>query len=138
MDPYYLIGNVPSANVNLGGTIDYTQLNWLAAQAAQTKATHKFLFIHTPYYYVTSGTPDEKSAADVTFTYLWSILDYFRFDFYACGHSHLYSRKTIDSSIAPFPQPTPPLPQIASWKNNVVQLLCGTCGAGVDTEYPRG
>ena len=136
LDPYYLTADVPSENVKLGGTIDYTQLNWLSFQAAQTQATHKFLFIHTPYYYVTGGTPDEKSAADVTFTYLWSILDNNRFDFYACGHSHLYSRKTIDSSIAPFPQPTPPLPPVYPWKNNVVQLLCGTCGAHVDTTTP--
>jgi len=136
LDPYYLTADVPSEKVKLGGHIDYTQLNWLSFQAAQTKATHKFLFIHTPYYYVTGGTPDEKSAADVSFTYLWSILDFNKFDFYACGHSHLYSRKAIDSSITPFPQPTPPLPPVDPWKNNVVQLLCGTCGAGVDTTAP--
>ena len=136
LDPYYLTANVLSANVKLGGHIDYTQLDWLASQAAQTQATHKFLFIHTPYYYVTGGTPDEQSAADVSFTYLWQILDHNAFDFYACGHSHLYSRKTIDSSITPFPQPTPPLPQVPPWQNNVVQLLCGTCGADVDTGTP--
>lgn len=136
LDPYFLTADVPTEDVKLGGTIDYAQLDWLSFQAAQTQATHKFLFIHTPYYYVTGGTPDEKSAADVTFSYLWSILDNTRFNFYACGHSHLYSRKTIDSSIAPFPQPSPDLPQVLPWKNNVVQLLCGTCGADVDTTTP--
>jgi PKD repeat protein len=136
LDPYYLTADVPSQDVHLGGHITYAQLDWLATQVAQTQATHKFLFIHTPYYYVTGGTPDEQSAADVSFTYLWQILDHNAFDFYACGHSHLYSRKSIDSSITPFPQPTPPLPQIPPWQNNVVQLLCGTCGADVDTTTP--
>jgi hypothetical protein len=136
LDPYYLTADNPDPT--LGGTIDSTQLTWLAAQVAQSNATHKFLFIHTPYYYVTStnpvDTPEPPSSADVTFTNLWTILDNNRFDFYACGHSHLYSRKTIDSSILPNPQtspnPTPP------WQNNVVQLLNGTCGAVVDNGTP--
>jgi hypothetical protein len=136
LDPYYLTADVPTQDVKLGGHITYAQLNWLAFQAAQTQATHKFLFIHTPYYYVTGGGPDEPSAADVSFTYLWQILDHNSFDFYACGHEHLYARKTIDSSILPYPQPTPPFPQIPPWQNNVVQLTCGTCGAGVDQATP--
>jgi len=51
-------------------------------------------------------------------------LDNNQFDFYACGHSHLYSRKAIDSNIDP------------RWKNNVVQLLNGTCGAVLDSTVP--
>jgi hypothetical protein len=131
LDPYYLTADViPSG---LGGYIDPTQLTWLTDQVAQTKATHKFLFIHTPYYYVTGGDPNEPlSSADDSFTKLWTLLDDNRFDFYACGHSHLYSRKTIDSSIPPNPQLNPPI----EWKNDVVQLLNGTCGAGVDTGTP--
>jgi hypothetical protein len=132
LDPYYLTADViPSG---LGGYIDPTQLTWLTDQVAQTKATHKFLFIHTPYYYVTGGDSNEPlSSADDSFTKLWTLLDDNRFDFYACGHSHLYSRKTIDSSILPNPQTDPPRPP---WQNNVVQLLNGTCGAGVDTDIP--
>lgn len=125
LDPYYLTADTP--DTNLTGNIDDTQLNWLAGQVAQTSATHKFLFIHTPYYYVSGASPN------VTFTNLWSLLDNNGFDFYACGHSHLYSRKTIDSSILPSPQTNPPLPP---WKNNVVQLLNGTCGAVLDTAVP--
>ena len=94
------------------------------------KAIHKFLFIHTPYYY-TSDDPEEPSAANESFTALWSFLDASKFDFYACGHSHLFARKTIDSSIPPTPQTAPPTP---SWQNNVVQLLNGTCGAGPDSQ----
>ncbi len=52
LDPYYLTADDPTPN--LTGTFDNTQLDWLAAQVAQTKATHKFLFTHGPYYYVTS------------------------------------------------------------------------------------
>jgi hypothetical protein len=63
----------------------------------------------------------------VSFTNLWTILDNNKFDFYACGHSHLYSRKTIDWSVPPDPQTNPPR---GPWKNSVVQLLNGTCGAG--------
>lgn len=125
LDPYYLTADMP--DTNLSGNIDDTQLNWLANQVAQTSATHKFLFIHTPYYYVSGASPN------VTYTNLWNILDNNMFDFYACGHSHLYSRKTIDSSIAPSPQTNPPL---LPWKNNVVQLLNGTCGAVLDTAVP--
>jgi hypothetical protein len=134
LDPYYLTADVPSDG--LGGTITSAQLTWLKAQVAQTQATHKFLFIHTPYYYVTGGGQDEPSAADVTFTYLWQILDNNSFDFYACGHEHLYARRTIDSTILPYPQPTPPTPPIPPWQNNVVQLTCGTCGATVDQSTP--
>ncbi|MCX6285875.1 MAG: metallophosphoesterase [Bacteroidetes bacterium] len=126
LDAYYLTHD--SFPLNLGGNIDAAQMSWLRAQVAQTKATHKFLFIHTPYYYV-SDDPEEPSAANQTYTGLWAFLDSNKFDFYACGHSHLFSRRTIDSSVAPNPQTTPPTP---SWQNNVVQLLNGTCGAGPD------
>lgn len=127
LDPYYLTKDV--IPTGLGGNIDPTQFAWLTEQVAQTKARHKFLFIHTPYYYV-SDDPEEPSAADESFTHLWSFLDTNKFDFYACGHSHLYSRKTIDSGVLPNPQTTPPVPR---WQNNVVQLLNGTSGAGPST-----
>jgi hypothetical protein len=127
LDPYFI--NKDTVHMDLGGNIDSTQMEWLKEQVAQTNALHKFLFIHTPYYYV-SDDPEEPSAANETYTALWAFLDANKFDFYACGHSHLYSRKTIDSSIPPNPQTTPPTP---SWQNNVVQLLNRTCGAGPST-----
>jgi len=128
LDPYFLTTDtlVPKG---LGGHIDSTQMAWLKTQVAQTNALHKFLFIHTPYYYVSNDT-SEASAADTSFTELWSFLDANKFDVYCCGHSHLYARRTIDASVLPFPQTTPHTPV---WQNNVVQLLCGTCGAGPDT-----
>ena len=124
LDPYYLTHNIIPDG--LGGEIDGPQMSWLRAQVAQTKATHKFLFIHTPYYYVSNDTT-EPSTVSPSFTRLWSFLDSNKFDFYACGHSHLFARRTIDSSVLPNPQTVPPTP---TWKNNVVQLLNGTCGAG--------
>ena len=127
LDPYYVTKD--TVHMGLGGHIDSTQMSWLKAQVAQNSATHKFLFIHTPYYYI-SDDPEEHSSADTSFTKLWSFLDANNFDIYACGHSHLFSRKAIDNSITPFPQTTPQTP---SWQNNVVQLLNGTCGAGPST-----
>ena len=62
LDPYYLTGNQEPPE-NLGGNVTSAQLGWLADQVAQTKATHKFLFIHTPYYYVTGQDPDENSTS---------------------------------------------------------------------------
>jgi hypothetical protein len=44
LNPYYLTADVIDPSIT--GTIDNTQLNWLTSQVAQTKATHKFLFIH--------------------------------------------------------------------------------------------
>ena len=116
LDPYYLTADVPTPD--LDGTFDDNQLNWLAAQVAQTKATHKFLFTHGPYYYVISASSEGGLPPDITYTNLWSILDNNRFDLYCCGHIHLYSRKAIDSSIPPNPQLNPPV----QWHNNVVQL----------------
>jgi hypothetical protein len=130
LDPYYLTADIVTSG--LGGNIDSTQMNWLTTQVAQTKAIHKFLFIHTPYYYVFDD-PDEASSANATFTNLWAFLDTHKFDIYACGHSHLYSRKTIDSTINPNPQVSPPV----QWNNNVVQLLNGTAGAGPSTGTPK-
>ncbi|MCX6281660.1 MAG: metallophosphoesterase [Bacteroidetes bacterium] len=124
LDPYFLTHD--SVPEGLGGNIEGPQMSWLRAQVAQTKATHKFLFIHTPYYYVSNDTA-EPSTVSQSFTRLWSFLDSNKFDFYACGHSHLFARRTIDSSIPPNPQT---LPQTPAWQNNVVQLLNGTCGAG--------
>ena len=124
LDPYFLTKD--SIPEGLGGNIEGPQMAWLRAQVAQTKATHKFLFIHTPYYYVSNDTA-EPSTVSQSFTRLWAFLDSTKFDFYACGHSHLFARRTIDSSVAPNPQTTPPTP---AWQNNVVQLLNGTCGAG--------
>ncbi len=126
LDAYYLTHD--SIPLNLGGNIDAAQMTWLRALVAQSKATHKFLFIHTPYYYV-SDDPQEPSVANQTYTMLWSFLDSNKFDFYACGHSHLFSRRTVDSTVKPNPQTIPSTPD---WKNNVVQLLNGTCGAGPD------
>ena len=128
LDPYFLTGNETS--YNLGGNVTSAQLDWLADQVAKTKATHKFLFIHTPYYYVTGQDPDENSTSNASHTKLWNLLDQNRFDFMACGHQHLYARKAIDSSIPPIPQINPP---VGPWKNNVVQLLNGAAGAGPDT-----
>ncbi len=129
MDCYYVTKD--TQKINMGGHIDSTQMAWLKTQVAQTSALHKFLFIHVPYYYVDNDST-EASEADTTLTTLWSFIDVNKFDFYACGHSHLYARRTIDGSLAPFPQPKKPVP---AWKNNVVQLLCGTCGAGSGGGY---
>ena len=127
LDPYYI--NRDTVHMGLGGTIDSAEMAWLMAQVSQTNALHKFLFIHTPYYYVTND-PEEPSSADSSYTKLWAFLDANKFDFYACGHQHLYSRRTIVDTIPPVPQTTPPTP---AWHNNVVQLLNGTCGAGPST-----
>ena len=128
LDPYYLTADKPE--YSLCGTIDPAQMAWLELQVAQTTAAHKILFIHTPYYYVNNSSiidPTEPPCIpDETYTNLWRLLDKNHFDIYACGHSHLYSRKTIDNSIPPVHQISPPF----TWQNNVVQLLNGTCGAG--------
>jgi hypothetical protein len=128
LDPYYLTVDTLHPK-GLGGHVDATQMSWLKNLVGQSSAKHKFLFIHTPYYYVNED-PDEPSIADTSYTALWSYLDANKFDMYACGHSHLYARRTVDASVQPYPQTTPPTP---AWQNNVVQLLCGTCGAGPDT-----
>jgi hypothetical protein len=125
-DCYYLTKDEPSSDLH--GHFDDTQLTWLNDQLTQTKATHKFFFVHAPYYQITGS----QSKQNTTFTQLWSILDKNHVDLFCSGHVHLYSRKTIDSSIAPDPQLTPPV----QWKNNVTQLLTGTCGAPVDTATP--
>ncbi|MCX6158432.1 MAG: metallophosphoesterase [Ignavibacteriae bacterium] len=127
LDPYFL--TLDTTHEGLGGDIELPQMQWLRTQVAQTTAKHKFLFIHTPYYYVNADTA-EPSASNQSLTTLWSFLDSNKFDIYACGHSHLFARKMIDSTILPEPQTTPPT---APWKNNVVQLLNGTCGAGPST-----
>ena len=129
MDCYYV--TLDTQKINMGGHIEPAQMTWLKTQVAQTSALHKFLFIHVPYYYVDNDST-EASEADTTLTTLWSFIDANKFDFYACGHSHLYARRTIDGSLAPKPQPTTPVP---AWKNNVVQLLNGTCGAGSGGGY---
>ncbi len=126
LDCYYLTQDVYKPDLH--GDVDDTQRTWLVNQLAQTKATHKFLFIHSPYYLIT----EDQSHQNTSYTQLWSILDNNRFDIYFCGHDHLYSRKTIDSSIPPNPQLTPPI----QWKNKVTQLLNGTCGAPVDNKTP--
>ena len=126
LDPYYLTQD--TIPLNLGGHINGTQISWLRSQLAQTKAIHKFLFIHAPYHYVYED-PEEPSTPDTSYTKLWSLLDSNKFDLWACGHSHLFSRRTVDSGEAPSPQTNPLTP---AWKNNVVQLLNGTCGAGPD------
>ncbi len=131
LDPYYV--NQDTIHTGLGGHIDTVQMNWLKKQVAASGALHKFLVIHTPYYYVNEDST-EPSSADTTMTRLWSFIDVNRFDMYLCGHSHLYSRKTIDDTIAANPKTTPPTPP---WQNKVVQLLNGTCGAGPSTEVVK-
>lgn len=128
LDPYYLTadGGFPP---DVTGSFDNYQLNWLTAQIAQTKAIHKFLFTHAPYYYVVDPSREGGAPPDITYTNLWNILDNNHFDSYFCAHIHLFSRKTIDGSIAPNPQLTPPV----QWHNNVVQVINGGAGAPIVT-----
>ncbi|MHB8067822.1 MAG: metallophosphoesterase family protein [Desulfobaccales bacterium] len=127
LDCYFLAKDEPGNDLH--GVFDDTQLKWLEDQLKKTKATHKFVFAHAPYYLILEA----QSKQNTTFTQLWAILDKYRVDFFACGHTHLYARKTIDSSIKPDPQLTPEV----HWKNKVTQLLNGTCGAPVDTGTPK-
>ena len=125
LDPYFLTGDV--AIPNLDGTIDAPQLSWLTSQLAQTKATHKFVFSHAPYYYIY-----KLSTGGMSYTDLWYLLDQNRVDIFFCGHTHLFSRKNIDSSITPDPQLTPAV----TWNSNVFQVITGTCGAEVNGGDP--
>src|SRR3989339_1580694 len=125
LDPYYLTADDPDPS--LDGTIDATQLSWLTGQLAQTKATHKFVFSHAPYYKIYS-----LSTGGMSYTNLWYLLDQNRVDIFFCGHTHLFSRKNIDSSITPDPQRNPPV----TWKSNVFQVITGTCGAEVNGGRP--
>jgi hypothetical protein len=59
-------------------------------------------------------------------------MDQNRVDIFFCGHTHLFSRKNIDSSIAPSPQLDPAV----QWKSNVFQVITGTCGAEVNGGTP--
>ncbi len=129
LDCYYV--SKDTQKINMGGHIEPAQMAWIKTQVAQASALHKFLFIHVPYYYVDNDST-EASEADTTLTALWSFIDANKFDIYACGHSHLYSRRAVDGGLIPKPQTTPPVP---AWQNNVVQLLNGTCGAGSGGGY---
>lgn len=132
LDPYFLTADVPSPNLN--GSFDNTQLNWLAGQVARTKASHKFLFSHAPYYPVIDiSSVDPAPPPDISYTKLWRMLDTNRFDIAFFAHVHLFSRKTIDSSIAPNPQLDPPV----QWRNNVVQVINGAAGAPIVTNPPN-
>jgi hypothetical protein len=131
-DCYYLTADDTNPGLNqegdgsLYGSFDAIQLTWLENQLANTKATHKFFFVHAPYYQIAGS----QSQQDSSFTELWSILDKNRFALFCCGHEHLYSRKRINKHIAPAPQLTPPV----HWEHKVAQLLTGTCGAPVSTD----
>jgi 3',5'-cyclic AMP phosphodiesterase CpdA len=125
LDPYFLTADVP--NPDLNGTIDAPQLSWLADQLAQTKATHKFVFSHAPYYYIY-----KLSTGGMSYTNLWHLMDQNRVDIFFCGHTHLFSRKNIDSTIAPDPQRIPSV----TWNSNVFQVITGTCGAEVNGGTP--
>ncbi len=116
LDPFYISpGTSQRPSKNDPGFIDERQLTWLRGQIAATQATHKFLCIHVPAYPVTSTT------IQPSFIKLWSLLDKSGFDLYLCGHSHLYSRKTIDCDVD------------ARWENGVVQLISGAAGAPPET-----
>jgi 3',5'-cyclic AMP phosphodiesterase CpdA len=125
LDPYFLTGNV--AKPELDGTIDAAQLSWLTSQLAQTKATHKFVFSHAPYYYIY-----KLSTGGMSYTDLWHLMDQNRVDIFFCGHTHLFSRKNIDGTILP----DPPLDPAVTWKSNVFQVINGTCGAEVNGGDP--
>jgi hypothetical protein len=127
LDPYYLTADVFPPDVT--GSFDDNQLNWLAGQMAQTKAAHKFIFTHAPYYYVVDPSSEGGTPPGITYTNLWNMLDKNLFNIYFCAHVHLLSRKTIDSSIAPAPQLNPPV----QWHNNVVQVINGAAGAPIIT-----
>ncbi len=132
LDAYYLTADAPSAEdpENDNGTITDSQRAWLESQIAATGATHKFLFVHAPYY--TPWDPPPKHYQDATYTKLWKVIDDARFAMYFAGHVHLYSRKTVDATVPPTPQLDPPV----VWKNPIVQAITGTAGAGPDKTSP--
>lgn len=99
------------------GDIDKTQLEWIKAQnktEEATNATHKFILSHAPVY----GTEGEQAFDRMK--ELWQEIDDNKYDMFFGAHEHLYSRKTIDSKIAP------------TYKNNIPQIVAGAAGAPVD------
>ena len=115
LDPFYL-------DESMGGfkqdgnlmKIDDKQLEWLRKEIQKTKATHKFLCMHTPIYPVLDVDKDKSPTSS---TKLWEILDKAHFDIFLCGHEHLYSRQAINSKVN------------SNWRNSVVQLINGGAGA---------
>jgi hypothetical protein len=132
LDCYYLGADDPNPGLNqegdasLYGNIDDIQRTWLAEQLAKTKAIHKFVFTHAPYYHVSTS----QALQNTSYTKLWKILDDNCFDVYFCGHVHLFSRKTVFSNLPP----EPPIIPAVTWKHNVTQVITGTCGAPVETD----
>jgi hypothetical protein len=123
-DCYYLTQDTQGADLH--GNIDATQLSWISQKLTQSKATHKFFFVHAPYYQIISSSTGQNPS----WTQLWNILDNNLVELFCCGHTHLFSRKTINYGLVPDPQIIPPL----TWQHNITQLLTGTCGAPVDTD----
>jgi Calcineurin-like phosphoesterase len=112
LDSFYMDPNGPAyVSPDQSQGVDQAQLDWLNNQLAQTHASHKFVFHHFPTYLVTSCGMSPSCYN------LWKILDDYKFDALFCGHEHLFSRKTIDSSVD------------TTWKNHVVQVITGDAGA---------
>lgn len=101
----------PVTKEEYSGKLTQAQLTWVARELAESRATHKFVITHRPVFGMGGGAPES------TLQELWQIMDDNRVDIFFCGHEHLYSRKTIDSKVDP------------NYRNNVVQVMAGSCGA---------
>jgi len=102
------------------GNIDDPQLNWIKEQNKTDEAknaTHRFILSHAPAY----GTEGEQVFDKMK--KLWQEIDDNNYDLYFGAHEHLYSRKTIDSSIG------------STYKNKIPQIIAGAAGAPVDPKW---
>jgi hypothetical protein len=98
--------------VNWDNGLDQAQLDWLKnqAEAHQSTAHHRFAFSHGPAF-STGGWKVDPSVQQA----MWGILETTRFDFFFCGHEHLYSRLND-------PDPR---------RHRVIQVINGSAGASL-------
>ncbi len=94
--------------------IDY---NWLKTDLEATKKDLIFIFGHEPAYPVGPHLKKSMDAATKERNMFWKLLSKHKVVAYICGHEHFYDRMTI---------------------NNVLQIIVGTCGAPIYTNFDCG
>ncbi len=95
-------------DLNWDNGIDELQYWWFDAMANQSRARHKFVLSHGPAYSVEGF----KVGNPVTRDMMWQTMEALHFDFYLCGHEHLFARW----------QPT----------GSLTQIISGSAGANPD------
>jgi len=109
-----------------GNIVNSTQRDWLDKNLAANAKENTFVFYHEPAFATSVNMEASLDAKPAERDALWRIIDKYNVTAVFNGHEHLFSRKTIDSSV------------FAEAHNSIFQITEGNTDVGAGYQPKSG